>query len=66
MTINSILQSVPCCIAVVNYASKLKTKLKVLLEQNDQLTNTVEQQERKLINDARGARNLELHFQVRV
>ena len=53
-----------CCVSVVDYSSRLKTKCRMLLESNDALANTVEQQERKLANDARGARNLELHFQV--
>ncbi|XP_067944997.1 uncharacterized protein, partial [Watersipora subatra] len=48
---------------LINYTSTLKTKCKALLETNEQLSNTVEQQERRLANDARGARNLELHFQ---
>lgn len=52
------------CLPVVNYCAKLKAKCKLMLETNDQLVANVQQMERKIQNDARGARNIQLHFQV--
>ena len=50
---------------VVDYASKLKAKCQMLLESIQERDEAINRLEARLLNEARGSRNLEQHFQVR-